>query len=313
MSQANTPSFPDFGKLVPGFDFLQNLTRQATGGAKPSAPQLPGLGGWIAPTLNVEELDKRVQELKAVQFWLDQNGAALKATIQALELQKMTLATLKGMNFNMAEIANAFTLKTGGGTAAGASGTTAATAATGADSKSKDKPRTFAGLEIPPSAFQAGKAQPAQDDARAAEKPTPPEAKPEPAPAPVAAAPAAGAPASVVDPMQWWGALTQQFQTIAAQAMKEVAKTSTLSASKDAVKTATDMAAGIAKGMADTTSKVIGAGAASNWPKPDAAKAPPRASAKAIISSPPQSAARTKPKAPAARKTAGAASRKTTR
>ena len=294
MSQANTPAFPDFGKLVPGFDFLQNLTRQATGGANPSAPQLPSLGGWIAPTLNVEELDKRIQELKAVQFWLDQNAAALKATIQALELQKMTLATLKGMNFNMAEIANAFTLKTGGGAA-------------GADSKPKDKP-TFAGLEIPPSAFQLGKAQPAQEAARAAEKPAPPEAKPEPAPAPAAAAPA-----SVVDPMQWWGALTQQFQTIAAQAMKEVAKTSSLSASKDAVKSATDMAAGIAKGMADTTSKVIGAGAASHWPKPDAAKAPPRASAKAAASSAPQSAARAKPKAPAARKTAGAASRKTTR
>ena len=44
----------------------------------------------------MEELDKRIDELKAVQFWLDQNAMALKATIQALEVQKMTLATLKG-------------------------------------------------------------------------------------------------------------------------------------------------------------------------------------------------------------------------
>jgi len=101
MSQANTPSFPDFGKLVPGFDFLQNLAKQAAGSTAHAIPQLPNLGNWIAPTLNVEELDKRVQELKAVQFWLDQNAAALKATIQALEVQKMTLATLKSMNFQM--------------------------------------------------------------------------------------------------------------------------------------------------------------------------------------------------------------------
>ena len=49
MSQP-TPSFPDFGNLVPGFDFLQNLTKQATGSAAQSTPQLPNLANWIAPT-----------------------------------------------------------------------------------------------------------------------------------------------------------------------------------------------------------------------------------------------------------------------
>ena len=303
MSQANIPSFPDFGKLVPGFDFLQNLTKQAAGSASPSVPQLPGMAGWIAPTLNVEELDKRIQELKAVQFWLDQNAAALKATIQALELQKMTLATLKGMNFNMADMANAFMLKTGDGAAAGAD--------------AKDKARTFAGLEIPPSAFQTGKAQLPPAASQAAEKPAP--SQPEPAPATAAAAPTPAA--SVVDPMQWWGALTQQFQTIAAEAMKEVVKTTSLDASKnmaaglakDAVKTATDMAAGIAKGMADGASKTMNISPASNWPKPDPAKAALRATAAAAAAAAPKSAARQKPKAPAARKTAGAAPRKTPR
>ena len=297
MSQANTPSFPDFGKLVPGFDFLQNLTKQAAGSANQSQPQMPNLGGWIAPTLNVEELDKRIQELKAVQFWLDQNAAALKATIQALELQKMTLATLKGMNFSMADMANAFKLKTGDAPAA----------VTQSSPETKDKPRTFAGLEIPPSAFQVANAKPAQAEIQAAEKPAPAEAKPVPAPA---------ASASVVDPMQWWGALTQQFQTIAAEAMKEVAKTTSLDASKnraaglakDAVKTATDMATGIAK-----SARAMSAMPASNWSKPDVAKAPPHASAKAVAAPAPTSAARSKPKAPAARKSAGAAGRKTTR
>src|SRR6478752_9026206 len=96
-----------FAKLVPGFDFLQNIAK----GASQTIPQLPNLSNWVAPTLNVEELEKRIDELKAVHFWLEQNGKALGATIQALEVQKMTLATLKGMNFNMGEVANAFKLK----------------------------------------------------------------------------------------------------------------------------------------------------------------------------------------------------------
>ena len=96
-----------FGKFVPGFDFLQNLAK----GASQTLPQMPNLSSWIAPTLNVEELERRIGDLKAVHFWLDQNAKALGATIQALEVQKMTLATLQGMNFNMGEVADALKLK----------------------------------------------------------------------------------------------------------------------------------------------------------------------------------------------------------
>ncbi len=302
MSNANTPSFPDFGKMVPGFDFLQNLAKQAAGSATHAIPQLPNLGNWIAPTLNVEELDKRVQELKAVQFWLDQNAAALKATIQALEVQKMTLATLKGMNFNMGDVANAFKLKVSDSVAGGMQ-------------RMSDMGKSFPGLEIPPSTFQANKAD---AEPQAAAKPASAKAEAdEPDKAPAAA--------SVVDPMQWWGALTQQFQTIAAEAMKEVAKTTALDATKsmatgiakDAVKTATDMA----KGMAETATKTMTGGAraamntalGSSWPKPDAgkpAKPAPRAASKtaaakaparktAAVKSAPKAAAKAKPKAPA--------------
>ena len=101
MSDADSSGF---SKFVPGFDFLQNLAK----GASANVPQMPNLGSWVAPTLNVEELDKRIGELKNVQFWLEQNSRALSATIQALEVQKMTLATLKSMNFDLGEIANAF-------------------------------------------------------------------------------------------------------------------------------------------------------------------------------------------------------------
>ncbi|MGH8856515.1 MAG: PhaM family polyhydroxyalkanoate granule multifunctional regulatory protein [Polaromonas sp.] len=290
MSDADQPSFPGFGKLVPGFDFLQNLAKQAAGSATQNIPQLPNVGNWVAPTLNVEELDKRIDELKAVQFWLDQNAMALKATIQALEVQKMTLATLKGMNFNMGDVANAFKLKVADSVAGGVQ-------------KVADKARTFSGLEIPPSAFQAG-----QSGAEAGAKTT----KARPAKAQAGKAPAAAG--GVVDPMQWWGALTQQFQTIAADAMKDVAKKAAMDTTKnlatglakDAVKTATDMATGLAKGMAETAGKTVagGARAAMNtalrssqaWPTPAAGKTSSQATPKP------------KPKAPA-RKTA----RKTTR
>ena len=104
MSDADTTGF---GKYVPGFDFLQNLAK----GASNSIPQMPNLGNWVAPTLNVEELETRIEELKAVHFWLEQNSRALGATIQALEVQKMTLATLKGMNFNIGDVANAIKLR----------------------------------------------------------------------------------------------------------------------------------------------------------------------------------------------------------
>ena len=111
MSEAS--GFGDFGKWVPGFEFLQSLTRPA---AAPSA----GPAAWVAPTLSEEEIDKRVQELKAVLFWLEQNATALKATIQALEVQKMTLSALKGMNVSLQDMAQAFAAKSpaGAGTAA---------------------------------------------------------------------------------------------------------------------------------------------------------------------------------------------------
>ena len=302
MSNPNIPSFPDFGKLVPGFDFLQNLAKQASGSAAQAIPQLPNLGNWIAPTLNVEELDKRVQELKAVQFWLDQNAAALKATIQALEVQKMTLNTLKGMNFNMSDVANAFKLKV-------------TDSLSGGMQRVADKPKGFAGLEIPLSTFEANKEK-TENSPDAAEKSSASKTDAGDAPAPAT---------GMADPMQWWGALTQQFQTIATEAMKEVAKTTAIDAgksmaagmAKDAVKTATDMA----KNMAETATKTMTGGtrAAMNsalggsWPKAGAsakdtaAATPKKAAAKTGIA---RAAAK---KSPAAKPAPKAAARKTTR
>lgn len=205
-----------FGKFVPGFDFLQNLTK----GASQSIPQMPNLASWIAPTLDVEELDKRISELKAVHFWLDQNSKALGATVQALEVQKMTLAALKGMNVNMGDLANSFKPK----------------AADPVDLGARHE-REKAAAAARSAAEAATAAEFAAKKARRSGKP------------------AATASPGVVDPMQLWGALTQQFQQIAATAMKDVAK-------HTAADAASNSSAGTAKPASKATKKVANNAAA---------------------------------------------------
>jgi hypothetical protein len=55
-------------------------------------------------------------------------------------------------------------------------------------------------------------------------------------PKPEAKAPDEAAAAGGADPMQWWGALTQQFQHIAASAMKDAAKQTAASTAKHVAK-----------------------------------------------------------------------------
>ncbi|MET0333494.1 MAG: PhaM family polyhydroxyalkanoate granule multifunctional regulatory protein [Rhizobacter sp.] len=97
-----------FAKLVPGFDFLQGLVKNA-------GSALPNMGQWVAPTLNPEELEKRIEELRTVQFWLEQNARMLGATIQALEVQRMTLSTLKTMNVQMNDLRDSLTIRPAAG------------------------------------------------------------------------------------------------------------------------------------------------------------------------------------------------------
>ena len=222
---------------------------------------MPNLSNWVAPTISVEELEKRIEELKAVQFWLEQNSRALAATIQALEVQKMTLATLKGMNFSMGDVANAFKLK------AADTVTSAAEAVAGAAARVTGR----AEEEAPPAQDEA----PASKTKAKASKKT--QAASTPAP-------------SVVDPLQWWGALTGQFQQIAANAMKDAArqtaidttKTMATGLAKEAFKTATGMASQFAaKGMGMGSGKRAAATPAKPAPARKAAARKPAAKKKA--------------------------------
>ena len=203
MSNASKPF--DFSQFVPGFDFLKNLAGGAASG-NGSVPGIPSLASWVAPTLSVEEVDKRIQELKTVQYWLEQNGHALKATIQALEVQKMTLSTLRGMNVRMEDIASAFTRQA---TAAAAAVAPAAAASRAAPEPEPREPEEVENEEAP------------EEEAQEA---APPPRKPTRKPAASKAKATAGESAGVVDPMQWWGSLTEQFQQIASTALQDAAQ-----------------------------------------------------------------------------------------
>ena len=179
-----TNSTAGFSNLVPGFDFLQSLVKNA-------GAAMPSMGQWIAPTLDPEELDKRISELRTVQFWLEQNARLLAASIQALEVQRMTLSTLKTMNVSMSDLTESLKIRLPEVPAATAAPTPAAAPAA------------------------ASFAAPARSMFSAT--PAPPAEPPATPPAPEAPA----APPGVIDPMQWWGALTQQFSQLAASAMND--------------------------------------------------------------------------------------------
>jgi len=104
-------AFAPYARYVPGFAFLQGLA----GSAAAPAGQAPAMAQWVAPVFDPDELERRIRDLRAVHFWLEQNARAVQATIQALEVQRMTLATLKGLNVSLGEVAQAWAPGAAGG------------------------------------------------------------------------------------------------------------------------------------------------------------------------------------------------------
>jgi hypothetical protein len=51
----------------------------------------------VTPTLDVEEIEKKVKDLKAVESWLKMNLSMLQMTIQGLEMQCVTLNAVRAM------------------------------------------------------------------------------------------------------------------------------------------------------------------------------------------------------------------------
>ena len=76
---------------LPGLPSAGNLASMASR----IPQQLPNM---FAPTLDVNELEKRIADLRAVEQWLELNAGILRTTIQSLEVQRATIATLKGIS-----------------------------------------------------------------------------------------------------------------------------------------------------------------------------------------------------------------------
>jgi len=85
---------PGAAVMTDTLDFVKNLW---------GSMSVPGL---TAPTLSVEELDKKINDLKAVEAWLNLNMSMLRGSIQALEVQRGTIATLKSVGASLAAAVN---------------------------------------------------------------------------------------------------------------------------------------------------------------------------------------------------------------
>ena len=183
MANPQMPQMPGAAVVTDTLDFVKNLW---------GSMSVPGMGvpGITAPTMSVEELDKKINDLKAVEAWLNLNTSMLRGSIQALEVQRGTIATLKSMGASLA----------------------AAITQPGASEKSvfESVPYASAFFQQPAA---AAKATPAP-------APAPAPAPPEPAPAAAASGDAAShAAAQLANPSAWWNLLQDQFKQAVSSAM----------------------------------------------------------------------------------------------
>jgi len=161
--------------------------------------------GMVAPPMSVDELDKKIKDLKTVESWLNVNMNMLRGTIQALEVQRATLAALQSLGETFAQHAQQATTPP------------VKPAEPRQQSNNADWPMPSGGQKIP---------EPAVDDEEDDEVAMPPEhnepaasANPEPIKTPQAAA-ATDNNAPFSTPTAWWGLLQDQFKQAVSKALE---------------------------------------------------------------------------------------------
>lgn len=177
---------PPMPGMTDTLDFVKNLWGgMQIPGTVPGMAGVPGMPAMPGAGMSVEDLDKKIADLKAVEAWLTLNQNMLHGTIQALEIQRGTLATLKAMGDSMAQ-------------------------AMGQTKVGESSVAPFA-------QFFAQMAQAATPAAAAQTPPAPAPSAPPP-PDPAQAAPdAAGA--AMPAAMAWWNLLQDQFRHAVASAI----------------------------------------------------------------------------------------------
>ncbi len=148
--------------------------------------QVPGM---VTPTVSVDELDKKIKDLKTVESWLNVNMNMLRGTIQAMEVQRGTIATLKSMTESF--------------------------------SQQMGNPANFSGFAKPAAEASATDQWPMHGAAPEEVKPkqATEEAKPEPKAAASESA-TADANKQFSNPAAWWGVLQDQFKQAVSNVME---------------------------------------------------------------------------------------------
>lgn len=180
-----------------GFEVLRKLW--GGGFAGMSGGGIPGMANFAAPPMDLEELDKRIHDLRAVESWLQLNASLLRTAIQGLEVQRATLVALQtfGSALSPEAMRTAFDNLSGSEEPA-------------AEAASEPKPAwPHTSTAAKPVRTEA-EAPTAEEDALArAEAAAHAEAQ---------AQAAAQAAAAALNPSPWWNLLQQQFSQIASSA-----------------------------------------------------------------------------------------------
>lgn len=156
-----------------------------------------GAPAMATPSLSVEDINKKIGDLKTVASWLELNLNMLKATIQTLEVQSATLSTLQAMSAIMAS--------------------QQAPADEAAPEEGKAASPFPFGFPMWPGAGepQAAAEEPADAPDVAEEQEEPPEE----AAAPAAEADAPDLQAAMANPNAWWNLLQDQFKQAVGNAL----------------------------------------------------------------------------------------------
>ena len=193
------------------------MMRKAFAGLGGPAGMSGGLG--LSPPMNPEELERKIAELKSVENWLKLNLSMLSSTIQGMEVQLATIATLKSFM------------------AAGSAGSQNAQAPNGQAAP----PTWFSGWPTAPTQPQPSPQTPAQPQAQASADDAGDDAADRVAKASGAAQAAQGdatAAAAAPAAQAWWDMLQQQFGQVAAATAASMALKPTPAAGKAPVKRA---------------------------------------------------------------------------
>ncbi len=265
------PGFPGFppAEMLDNMWDMMRLTPfgAAFPGMQPGTAQgfsspLTAMSDMMSPLMNVEELDKRITDMRAVEQWLKLNLNMLQSAIQALEVQRATLSTLRAFGafaqasmtqppqdagHGNAQATHASPWAASPGSASGGWGNSNDTAAAGADESQRAE--AAADAQAPGSASSAGEN-------------------------------------AAFDPAGWWNLLQSQFNQLAAFAMTQPGADS----EGESKSSSSSKKAGGAGVQEAKRAPAAGGSGASATAKPAAKRAPParKPAAKPARKTPPQ-------------------------